>query len=202
MESEEVLVVSNRLLADVVKNKKCHLISMDKEKVFQFILENYIFMERQEAEYNYNYKQVIPYIILNHDRDFLLLKRTKKQTEKRLHDKYSLGIGGHINPSQSDKYENIIMEGLYKELNEEIHCPDLNEFSFKGILYDDSTSVSQVHLGLVFEAVLNTPEFEILEPHKMTAAWIARERLREYYDGFESWSKIIFDQYIINLNYS
>ena len=200
MQSEDVLVVSNSLLSDVVNNKKRHLISIDKDKIFQFVLNNYTFMERQEAEYNYNYKQVIPYIIINCDCDFLLLKRTKKQTEKRLHDKYSLGIGGHINPSQSNKYENIIMEGLYKELNEEIHCPDLNEFSFKGILYDDSTNVSKVHLGMVFVAVLNTPEFEILEPHKMTASWVERDRLGDYYDGFESWSKIIYEQYINNLD--
>lgn len=200
MPSEDVLVVSNNLLTDIVNNKKRHLISIEKAKVFRFVLNNYSFMERQEAEYNYNYKQVIPYIIINCGSDFLLLKRTKKQTEKRLHDKYSLGIGGHINPSQSDEYENIIMEGLYKELNEEIHCPELNEFSFKGILYDDSTNVSKVHLGLVFVAVLNTPEFKILEPHKMTATWVERERLGDYYDGFESWSKIIYEQYINNLD--
>lgn len=199
MPSEDVLVVSNDLLADIVNNKKRHLISIEKEKVFRFVLNNYSFMERQEAEYNYNYKQVIPYILINFGGDFLLLKRTKKQTEKRLHDKYSLGIGGHINPSVSEKYENIIMEGLYKELNEEIFCPDLNEFDFIGILYDDSTSVSRVHLGLVFVAVLNTHEFEILEPHKMTASWVERGRLVEYYDGFESWSKIIYEQYINHL---
>ena len=196
MPSEDVLVVPNSLLKDIVNTKKRHLISMKKDDVFRFVLNNYSFMERQEAEYNYNYKQVIPYIIINFGEDFLLLKRTKKQTEKRLHDKYSLGIGGHINPSVSDKYENIFMEGLYKELNEEIFCPNLNDFDFKGILYDDSTNVSMVHLGLVFVAVLNTPEFEILEPHKMTASWVERDRLGEYYDGFESWSKIIYEQYI------
>lgn len=196
MPSEDVLVVSNDLLTDLVNNKKRHLISIEKDKIFRFVLNNYSFMERQKAEYNYNYKQVIPYILINFGGDFLLLKRTKKQTEKRLHDKYSLGIGGHINPSVSDKYENIIMEGLYKELNEEISCPDLNEFDFKGILYDDSTSVSKVHLGLVFVAVLNTPDFRILEPHKMTASWVERGRLGDYYDGFESWSKIIYEQYI------
>ena len=200
MPSEDVLVVSNDLLTDIVNNKKRHLISIEKDTFFRFVLNNYSFMERQEAEYNYNYKQVIPYILINFGADFLLLKRTKKQTEKRLHDKYSLGIGGHINPSASDKYENIIMEGLYKELNEEIYCPDLNEFDFIGILYDDSTSVSKVHLGLVFVAVLNNPDFRILEPHKMTASWVERGRLGEYYDGFESWSKIIYEQYINNLD--
>ena len=196
MKDEEVMVVERGRLADMVDHKNYNLIWKKKESVFDFILKNYTFMKRETAEYNFDFKQIIPYIIVNFQDNYLLLKRTKKQTEKRLHDKYSLGIGGHINPSVSDGYENIIMEGLYKELNEEIYCEDMEKFVFAGILNDESTDVSRVHLGLVFIASLKSPGFKILEPDKMTGDWKNKEELADYYEGFESWSKIIFDQFI------
>ena len=40
------------------------------------------------------------------------------QTEKRLHNKFSLGVGGHMNPD--DSKEMNVTEELIRELNEEV----------------------------------------------------------------------------------
>jgi predicted NUDIX family phosphoesterase len=162
------------------------------------IMENRTFMPRDEAEYNFNYKQVIPYVIIRHRNEFLLLKRTKKQTEKRLHDKYSLGIGGHINPVSSDSRDNIIMNGLYKELNEEISLSDPAELNFIGVINDESNSVSRVHLGLLYVHEVRSPGYRVLETEKMTAQWVTEERLTDFYPLLETWSQIVCDHYIMN----
>ena len=56
------------------------------------------FIDREIAEQSPQYKQIIAYAIFCHDGRVLSYARTSKGNEARLHDKYSLGIGGHINP--------------------------------------------------------------------------------------------------------
>ncbi len=65
---------------------------------FVEILESGNFYERNALENDYNYKQIIPYVVFRNFQDeILVLKRTQNQGEKRLHNKISIGIGGHIN---------------------------------------------------------------------------------------------------------
>ncbi len=154
-------------------------------------------MQRDDAEYNLEHKQVIPYVIIRNGNNYLLLKRLTGQTEKRLHNKYSLGIGGHINPDSSVTGDNIVIKGLYKELNEEVSVDDPAGLNFIGIINDESNSVSKVHLGLLYELLAGSPGYRVLETGKMTAQWVTRDELREVYDGLETWSQIVYDQYIM-----
>ena len=160
------------------------------------ILNNQIFMQRDAAEYDFEHKQVIPYVIVRNDQNYLLLKRTANQTEKRLHHKYSLGIGGHINPEPDSGRDNIILSGLYRELNEEVMIHDHNGLHFIGIINDESNSVSRVHLGMLYVLETLSPEYKVLETDNMTAGWISSGKLKEYYNEMETWSQIVYDYYI------
>jgi predicted NUDIX family phosphoesterase len=195
--SEKVLVIQNNLLRSHIQNKSGILITEQKEQIFDKILINQVFMPRDNAEYNLDHKQVIPYVIIRNGNNYLLLKRLAGQTEKRLHNKYSLGIGGHINPDSSINRENIIIKGLYRELNEEVSVDDPADLNFIGIINDESNSVSKVHLGLLYELEAGSPGCRVLETGKMTAQWATREELREFYDGLETWSQIVYDHYIM-----
>jgi predicted NUDIX family phosphoesterase len=196
--SEDVLVIENSLIQSHFPEKAAGLLRDTSEVIVRKIIENKVFMARSEAEYNYDHKQVIPYVAVRNGTDYLLLKRTKKQTEKRLHDKYSLGIGGHINPVAHDSEENIILQGLHRELNEEIHLHEPGELHFIGVIHDESNSVSRVHLGLLYVLDVLSPGFKVLEDDKMTAAWISSEKLSEFYPFFETWSQVVYDYYIMN----
>jgi predicted NUDIX family phosphoesterase len=195
--SENVLVIDNSLLHAHITGKSGRLIADINEQIFNEIIENQTFMSRDEAEYNFNYKQVIPYVTIRNGNDYLLLKRTQKQTEKRLHDKYSLGIGGHINPVPHDSEDNIIMQGLYRELNEEIFLNEPGQLHFIGVINDESTSVSRVHLGLLYVLDVLSPGYQVLETELMTAQWVPKEKLTDFYPSFETWSQIVYDYYII-----
>lgn len=196
--SEKVLVIQNNVLTAHIQSKSGCLITEQKEQIFNKILVNQGFMPRDDAEYNFEHKQVIPYVIIRNGNNYLLLKRLTGQTEKRLHNKYSLGIGGHINPDSSITGDNIVIKGLYKELYEEVLVDDPADLNFIGIINDESNSVSKVHLGLLYELQAESPGFRVLETEKMTAQWVAEDELSDFYDGLETWSQIVYDHYIMN----
>ena len=194
--SEDVLVVNNSYLSPYLNNSGSSFIADSNEHIFDLILEKHIFMSRDLAEYDFEHKQVIPYLIIRKGDNFLLLQRTSKQTEKRLHNKFSLGIGGHINPDSSEHGNNLIIGGLYKELNEEVSVNSPSTLTFIGTINDESNSVSKVHLGLLYELDVLSDTYEVLEKDKMSAQWENRKNLIHYYDRLETWSQIVYDNYI------
>ena len=119
------------------------------EPIRAVIRERAEFLERGGAEQNFSYKQIIPYVILRHGEKYLLIKRLPKQGEKRLHNKFSLGVGGHINvfdQAQSD----ILEAGMQREKNEEIKIEQEGECRLIGVINTDVAEVDRVHLGVVY----------------------------------------------------
>ncbi|MEJ2695569.1 MAG: hypothetical protein P8013_02875 [Candidatus Sulfobium sp.] len=193
---EEVLVVKRELLEPFLASGE-RLITGRGDAIFNEILAAHMFVPRSDAEHDFGLKQVIPYVIVRCRDNFLLLRRTSKQTEERLHNKYSLGIGGHINPSLPDGgYPNIIIKGLYRELNEEILLGGPGRLSFKGVINDESSSVSKVHLGLVFVLEVESREYSVKETEKMAGQWADQKGMMQVYDKMETWSQIVFDSYV------
>src|ERR1051325_7734179 len=83
-----------------------------------------------------SWRQIIPYVVIRHGDETFALTRTTKQTEAQLHHKVSLGIGGHINPGHD------LVDGLQKELDEEVRIDGDYELQFVAVLNDESTEVS------------------------------------------------------------
>ena len=194
--SEEVLVVKRSLLEPFLASGD-RLITEKTDIILNGILAEHHFVPRSAAEYDFDLKQVIPYVVVRCRESFLLLRRTSNQTEKRLHNKYSLGIGGHINPSlPDDKGLNIIIKGLYRELNEEVRLTDPGRLSFKGIINDESSSVGKVHLGLFYVLDVESDGYSIRERDKMVGRWAGEEGIAEVHDQMETWSQIIFDGHL------
>ena len=196
VELQESVLVVPRTVIDPL----CHgVFTPEVAPVEKAVLENCRFLARNIAETDYQFKQVIPYVVVRHEDRTLLIWRTNKQTEARLHNLYSLGVGGHINdtdiPSASS---NIILTGMRREFNEEIAVESEQSCELVGIINDDSTDVSRVHMGFVFVLRTSTPQFTIMEPGKYTAAWKTSEELAMHYAQMESWAQIVFDRVIRN----
>lgn len=111
-------------------------------------------IERSEAETNFAYKQLIPYILLKRsDGKYACYQR--HGTETRLHGKYSAGIGGHIDePDNRDDLLKTIEVGMVRELSEELSNFEKEKISLKylGIINETESEVGMVHLGVVFAA--------------------------------------------------
>jgi predicted NUDIX family phosphoesterase len=184
--SEQVMVVERDILArDLVE---CGLMVDNTDEMFERIQELHFFIDRPTAEESPQYKQIIPYVLIRHEGSYYLLQRTQKQTESRLHLKLSLGIGGHINPDTPD-----ILDGLQKELEEEVEVRGDYDLGFIGILNDDTTEVGRVHLGAVFVLESHSGDVQVRETEKMTGRWAQVEELAAVRESMETWSQIVFD---------
>jgi len=168
--------------------------------VLKRIVQNGLFRKRNELEEDPSFKQIIPYAIISCKESFYLFKRTSRQTEKRLYNKLSLGVGGHMNPSNSMvPEEKYLIDELKRELFEEVKLLNgclIEDIEFIGFINDDTISVSSVHIGLLYDIHVSNKDLYINETDKMSADWIEKPNLAEFYEGMETWTKITFDYYI------
>jgi predicted NUDIX family phosphoesterase len=191
---ESVLVVSRTVVDALCPQTFCRA----AEQVKAAVLANCRFLERTVAEHDFQSKQVIPYVVIRHGERYLLMRRTSRQTESRLHHKYSLGIGGHINNQDAASgNEDVIGAGMRRELQEEIHVEDVQSSELVGVINDDSTEVARVHVGLVYLLTAASPRFTIVEHDKYTAMWTTPAEMAGYYDLMESWAQIVYDYVVL-----
>jgi predicted NUDIX family phosphoesterase len=172
----------------------------ENSEVLKRIVQNGLFLRRSELEEDPSFKQIIPYAIISHNESFYLFRRTSRQTEKRLHNKFSLGVGGHMNPNDSmELKEQYLIDELKRELYEEVKLLNgclIEDIEFIGFINDDTIPVGSLHIGLLYNIHVSNKEVYINETDKMTADWIDKSNLAEFYEGMETWTKITFDFYI------
>jgi predicted NUDIX family phosphoesterase len=166
------------------------LVREHTQAILDVIAANHTFIPRAKAEVSPEWKQIIPYVVIRCGDEYFVLQRTARQTEARLHHKVSLGIGGHVNPGHD------LMQGLKKELDEEVAVETPYELRFAGILNDDSTDVGRVHLGAVYVLEAQDKHVSVKETEKMTARWMKRDELIGVRDAMETWSQIVYDELI------
>ena len=189
--SEQVLCVKRE---DIFPDGAWHgFVSKDLDRHQAVIRERYKFMARAAVENDPNFQQIIPYVVFRHDGRYLLTHRLRASSEKRLRKQYSLGVGGHINPGDLDAGDPIL-DGLKREWREEVVYDGRFEAELIGLLNDDSSPVSKVHLGVVFLVDGDTPNITIRETDKLAGELLALEEMRIYYLGMESWSQMVYDR--------
>ncbi|MEP7360159.1 MAG: NUDIX domain-containing protein [Chloroflexota bacterium] len=146
------------------------------------------FLPRGKVEDDPTKKQIIPYLVLRDGARIFLMKRTKAGGDERLHDRYTIGVGGHVNPGDGD-----VLGGLRREWREEIDADFVPEFEPIGLLNDDSNPVGAVHLGLVYAADAAGRLVAIRETHKLSGEFVAMADVAVFADKLETWSALLFD---------
>ena len=146
------------------------------------------FEPRATAEHDRSLKQVIPYLVLRDGPRYFLMRRTRAGGDARLHDRWSIGVGGHLNPEDRD-----LAGGLRREWREEIEADFVPDFELVGLLNDDTTDVGSVHLGAVFVADATGREVAIREVEKLAGAFAEPAAVAAVRDEMETWSRLVFD---------
>lgn len=156
--------------------------------------ERGFFVERRFAEQNNQWKQIIPYAVVVRGSEVLLLQRSKKGGDARLHDKLSIGVGGHINPPDAEDGD-LLANAARREIEEEIAISGTFHAEPVGVINDDSNPVGAVHLGVVHRVVLERGDVVVRETDVLTASFVALERIealaRDPAVNLESWSRLI-----------
>jgi predicted NUDIX family phosphoesterase len=193
---EKVLCIKRNLLPETWVTKKS-IIPLELELFVENCSRNgFEFIQRAEAENDPSYKQIIPYIILQTHDHIKTAVYQRQGSEKRLHDLWSLGIGGHINPidinGQQNSFEQILITGMQRELNEELEQMPRSFFpKFAGVISEDMTDVGKVHLGAVFTIMTDKPEAFLPGEELYQFTWKKTNNLEQL--NLELWSTMALD---------
>ena len=156
--------------------------------------KNTSYRRRDLMEDDPTFKQLIPYCIFRStspDNVVSLFQYTrgKKQGEKRLHAKRSIGIGGHI--SSLDQGETSPYEvGMQRELDEEVFVDTTFESACVGLINDDENDVGKVHLGIVHIFDVSEPKVQSRETEIEDAGFLPLSNIFENIEHYETWSQI------------
>lgn len=163
------------------------------------LLGNSLFMDREEAETNPNFKQIIPYCVLYRlgkiYNGYFTYQRTKKSGETRLVGKSSCGVGGHCDGKDYIEGENkfaFYQQSIIRELKEETTFGGYLSDNIIGFIYDNSNLVGQVHLGVVHKVLVHN-DLKAKEDHLCNDKFQSLEAIRADRENYETWSQIILD---------
>jgi predicted NUDIX family phosphoesterase len=146
------------------------------------------FRPRGELETDPSWKQIIPYVVVRDGPRYLLMRRTRAGGDERLFERYSIGVGGHLNPGDGD-----VEGGLRREWAEEIAADFVPDFTFVGLLNDDEDPVGAVHLGFVYEADTGRRVVAIREADKLCGDLCAPGEVAAVVEHMESWCRLLFE---------
>lgn len=145
------------------------------------------FEPRPAMEVDPRFKQVIPYLVLRDGPRYFLMRRTRAGGDVRLHDRYSIGVGGHLNPGDTG-----LAGGLRREWGEELVADFVPDFRLVALLNDDTTDVGAVHLGAVYVADAAGRTVAIRETDKLAGAFADEAEVAAVAPHLETWSGLVF----------
>lgn len=146
------------------------------------------FLDRQAMERDRAFKQVIPYLVLRDGPRYFLMRRTRAGGDARLHDRWSIGVGGHLNPGDAD-----VFGGLRREWREEVEAAFEPGFRPIALLNDDTTEVGAVHIGIIVVADATGRPVRVRETDKLDGAFVEPAEVRAVADRLETWSALVFE---------
>ena len=191
---EFVFVVKREAAAPLFTEKGMNPVTA---KSLEPVLNGGFFLERPHAEGDSSFKQIIPYVLIKRGHEIFLFKRLKGGGEARLHNLYSVGVGGHINPEEASgdvRGYGLVTGGARRELEEEVGYTGEGFLRPVGLLNDDTNEVGSVHLGVVF--VMELPlaiDLTSTEEDVLTGEFVAFHEAVTLTksETFETWSEIV-----------
>lgn len=179
---------------------------VDQIALFNENYEKYhSYKRRGDMEEDPTFKQMIPYAVLVSTNDkgneytYFVYKRLSGGGEERLHNQYSLGVGGHMNHIVADNFRENFFENYMRELTEELvlegnQMQDQTPF-LVGYINDDQNEVGKVHLGAVVMSHLPKGlKVEVRETDTLEGMFMTADELRQHADQFESWSQFVIKE--------
>lgn len=195
MEKEWVLTIPRSVLDELGAFQG---IQLKPDPYIQHILDprHTRFLPRSQAECDQRFKQIIPYVLIKCGESVLHYVRGKGSGEKRLVAKGSIGIGGHINPSDETLFDigREFYEGaVQRELREELKIEQDLHPKVVALLNDDSTPVGEVHLGIVHLCECRHKNVAKAEACITELQFLSLEQLRSRREHLETWSQLCLD---------
>ena len=147
--------------------------------------------ELEGAETNKRWKQVIPYFALVENGMILTYKKNKSSSETRLRDKYSIGIGGHVNDGDGTGMS-AVRTAAIREFKEEIGVtPKLSSNKDDYVVIDIKGGAADYHIGYCQIITEWQPEGIKLSEEVDKISWKTIPELEEL--DLEEWSLFVLE---------
>ena len=145
---------------------------------------------RCEAEMEPSFKQIIPYLILNHIPSGRTFATLRTGGDDRLIGQASLGLGGHMDEGES--FEDCLFREVFEEVG--LRPEEIKNLRLCGYIFSEASEVDSVHVGMVYRADTERDDLTCLEDDKLTGAWLTPHELivLNCEGKLESWSRIVF----------
>lgn len=209
MKKETILCIPTHIAREIkygnvpILDTSKELIPVREEVLSSPAFDRLFLGPRPYLEFDDNYLQIIPYIVLmTSDGRIGIYRRTSKGGEARLHNKWSVGFGGHITLSDIVTDESgwilakeTILNAGEREVREEVTVSDIYSTSVLGFIYDSKDEVGRVHLGIaMLWRTKNNSYLLPNEDHITECKFVHIDQLVT--DDLEGWSKIVVNHLV------
>ena len=150
-------------------------------------------MQSLPAEDDESFKQLIPYCVFRYRDSFYVMKRLPGADEKELHDKYTLGIGGHVNPDDLiNGTDQAVETCALREFHEEVSYSGSFDMTLLGYINLEDSPVNRRHMGVVYLILGDNPNIEIKETNQLQGTLMTLDEIDAIADKLEGWSDVVF----------
>ena len=163
------------------------------------------YIQRDKAESDVSFRQLIPYSILRHKNKVFVYQRHFGGAEDRLYGLMSIGIGGHINRYDAlcdDSNANplgLIERARNREIKEEFRIQTRAIPKLIGLVNDETSDFGLMHIGILYEYWAYSPIVFSREKEKhINTRFLSIGELSRDINKFELWSQIIIRDYLSN----
>ncbi|MDZ5783586.1 hypothetical protein [Marinococcus luteus] len=199
---DEMIVVAPREQVFAREARTFHGVQDEQgqiQEIIGTIADTYTEKRRGDAEEDPSWKQPIPYVVIRRGEQLFAYERLAGGGEGRLHNKLSLGFGGHMNAESGvSTFQELLHTNADRELEEELHISSLEgaEMQALGLINDDDNAVGEVHLGILYTFILpEHVDVQVKETEQIRGFWTSVEELSqpETYERLETWSQFVVD---------
>ncbi|AKD29917.1 hypothetical protein FH505_11145 [Bacillus velezensis] len=199
---DEIILAAPR--SDVFQNEMLTFQGVNSEderiiKIMAQIEAHFFEIRRGDAEEDPRFKQPIPYVVIRRDDEVFVYERLAGGGESRLHNKLSLGFGGHMNPMEgAASFSEVLKQNTDRELAEELYIreEDKQNIVTLGLINDDENDVGKVHIGILSALQLApAAQVKVKEKDQIAGRWMKLSELKEenVYQRLEAWSRFVAD---------
>ncbi|MED1920049.1 hypothetical protein [Bacillus velezensis] len=199
---DEIILAAPR--SDVFQNEMLTFqgVNSEDERIVNIMAQieaRFFEIRRGDAEEDPRFKQPIPYVVIRRDDEVFVYERLAGGGESRLHNKLSLGFGGHMNPMEGTaSFTEVLKQNTDRELAEELYIreEDKQNIVTLGLINDDENDVGKVHIGILSALQLaSAAQVEVKEKDQIAGRWMKLSELKEenVYQRLEAWSQFVAD---------
>jgi predicted NUDIX family phosphoesterase len=196
--------MNDRFCVNNLQLKECYLLTGQRTKpnaepMFKWIEENGFWMPKEKAENSVEFRHVSSYAVLFNSRNQILAYK-RKNSESRLTDLWSIGVGGHLSKKDTDGISiDFIGGNVIREIFEEtdidkfLKNDQLTLFSsikFHSFIISDKTPVDAAHVGHAW--LCRVPDETKMIAEYSEWGWYEPEQIEAL--ELETWSRIMIDR--------